>query len=66
VAKTKVVVEGGGANLYFVKESGGVFHVYKSSSSMFGSDTMIGTARSMNDALDRITGHSGRKIKSIG
>jgi hypothetical protein len=33
---------------------------------MFGSDTMIGTARSMNDALDRITGHSGRKIKSIG
>ncbi|WDA42585.1 hypothetical protein [Erythrobacter sp. BLCC-B19] len=64
MTKTRVVVEGGGRNLYRVDEVGGVFKVYKDE--VWGSGELIGTSRSMNDALDRITGHSGRKIKSIG
>ena len=64
MAKTKVVVEGGGKNLYFVKDSAGAFHAYKDE--VWGSGQHIGTAASMNDALGIITRHSGKKIKSIG
>lgn len=64
MAKTKVVVEGGGKNLYFIEERGGAFQVYKDE--VWGSGKQIGTARSMNDALDRIQSHSGHRIKSIG
>jgi hypothetical protein len=64
MARTRVVVEGGGKNLYYVEDSGGVFKVFKDE--VWGSGKQIGTARSMNDALDRIESHSGHKIKSIG
>lgn len=64
MARTKVVVEGGGRNLYFVQDSGGVFKVFKHRD--IGSDEQIGTARSMNDAIDRIENHAGRRVKSIG
>lgn len=64
MAKRKVVVEGGGENLYAVSESSGTIYVYKCA--VWGSDKQIGTAREMSDALAIITNHSGRAIKSIG
>lgn len=59
----KVVVKGGGANLYRVSESNGTFHVYKVS--VWGSDSAIGTARRLEDALALIRSHSGREIERI-
>lgn len=64
MSETKVVVEGGGANLYVVKDSAGAFHAYKDE--VWGSGKHIGTAASMNDALVIIARHSGKKIKRIG
>ncbi|MEE4539466.1 MAG: hypothetical protein V2J51_13365 [Erythrobacter sp.] len=64
MAKKRVVVKGGGENLYYVSESSGTYYVYKGS--VWGSDTQIGKARSMSDALAIITSYSGRAIESIG
>ena len=46
--KTKVVIEGGGENLYYVSEANGTITVYKGS--VWGSDTQIGKVRAMRDA----------------
>ena len=62
--KTKVVIEGGGENLYYVSEANGTITVYKGS--VWGSDTQIGKVRAMRDAIAVIENHSGRRIKSIG
>jgi len=59
VAKKKVVVKGGGQNLYYVSESSGTFYVYKGSS-------QIGKTGTMEDALALIRNHSGKDIESIG
>jgi hypothetical protein len=59
VAKKKVVVKGGGSNLYYVSESSGTIYVYKS-------DTQIGKTKTMEDALALIKNHSGKDIESIG
>ncbi len=64
MGKKKVVVEGGGENLYYVSESSGTIYVYKGA--VWGSDTQIGKVRAMRDAIAIIENHSGRKIKSIG
>ncbi|UYV16512.1 hypothetical protein [Porphyrobacter sp. ULC335] len=64
MAKKKVIVEGGGENLYYVSESNGTIYVYKGS--VWGSDTQIGKVREMRDAIAVIENHAGRKIKSIG
>ena len=64
MAKKKVIVKGGGENLYCVSESSGTIYVYKGS--VWGSDTQIGKARTMDDALALIKSHSGRGIESIG
>ncbi len=61
--KKKVVVKGGGENLYYVSGSSGTIYVYKSSG---WSDTLIGETKTMEDALALIRNHSGRDIKSIG
>lgn len=63
MAKKRVVVKGGGENLYYVSESSGTYYVYKGS--VWGGDTQIGKARSMTDALAIITSYSGRAIESI-
>jgi len=60
VAKKKVVVKGGGSNLYYVSESSGTIYVYK------GSNTQIGKTKTMEDALALIRNHSGKDIESIG
>jgi hypothetical protein len=64
MAKKKVIVEGGGENLYYVSESSGTIYVYKGS--VWGSDTQIGKVREMRDAIAVIESHAGRKIKNIG
>jgi hypothetical protein len=63
--KTKVVVRGGGENLYEVSESSGWFYAYKVSGLVFSSRTSIGKAKSFDQALDIIKSHSGRGIKKV-
>lgn len=59
MSKKKVVVKGGGQNLYYVSESSGTIYVYKGSS-------QIGKTETMEDALALIKSHSGKDIQSIG
>jgi hypothetical protein len=63
MAKQRVIVEGGGENLYFVKESNGWIWVYKGRA--WGGDIQIGKVRAMRDALAVIENHSGRRIKTV-
>ena len=59
MSKKKVVVKGGGSNLYYVSEYSSIFYVYKN-------DTQIGKTKTMDDALALIKSYSGRDIESIG
>lgn len=59
MSKKKVIVKGGGSNLYYVSESSGTIYVYKGSS-------QIGKTKTMEDALALIRNHSGKDIESIG
>lgn len=59
MAKKRVVVKGGGSNLYYISESSGTYYVYK------GSSSQIGKTRSMDDAISIIRSHSGKEIESI-
>jgi len=63
----EVIVEGGGANLYEINESGGRFTAYKVTVHILvpNSKSNIGSARSLEDALSVIKSHSGKSIKSI-
>jgi hypothetical protein len=63
MAKQKVVVKGGGENLYYISESSGIFYVYKGS--VWGSDTQIGKTRDKADAISLIRSHSGRDIERM-
>ena len=60
MAKKKVVVKGGGDNLYYVSESSGTIYVSR------GNGTSLGTTKTMEDALALIKSHSGREIERIG
>lgn len=64
MSKKKVIVKGGGENLYYVSESSGTYYIYKGH--VWSSDVQIGKARSMSDALAIITSYSGCAIESIG
>lgn len=61
--KRKVVVKGGGSNLYYVSEASSTIYVYKGGG---WSDTLIGKTKRMEDALALIKAHSGKEIQSIG
>lgn len=63
MSKTKVIVKGGGKNLYYVSESSGTFYVYKGG---FLGNSQIGKANSMNNALAIIQNHSGKAIERVG
>jgi hypothetical protein len=66
VGKRRVVVEGGGANLYEILEYGGSFIAYHVSVRLLSNDrTRIGSGRSLQDAIAIIQAHSGRRIRSI-
>jgi hypothetical protein len=62
----KVVVKGGGKNLYKVSEYNGWFHAYKVDVGFLSNDNRsIGKTRSLADALDLIRSHSGREIQEV-
>ena len=62
MTKKSVVVKGG--SLYYVSDgSSGTFGVYKSKT---WSNSHIGEAKTMEDALALIKSHSGRDIEKIG
>lgn len=63
----KVVVKGGGKNLYKVSEYNGWFHVHKVVLGFLSNDNhSLGKTRSLADALDLIRSHSGREIQEVG
>lgn len=63
----RVVVQGGGKNLYKISEYGGWFHTYKVDVGFLSnSNTSIGKARSLGDALEIIKSHSGKEIQEVG
>lgn len=62
----KVVVQGGGKNLYEIGESGGTFHVRKvTPGPLRDNRTSLGSTSSLEDALSIIRSHSGREIEKI-
>jgi len=62
----RIVVSGGGNNLYRVSESGGKFIASKVDVGPFSdSFSRIGEARSLDDALSIIKSHSGKRIDKI-
>lgn len=65
--KRRVVVEGGGKNLYEIYESGGKYTARQVTVNL-GSDSYatIGTASTLNDAVTLIRAHSGREVKELG
>lgn len=63
MADKKIVVKGGGQNLYSVSEASGTIYVYKGSG---WGKSQIGKTRSMEDAIALIRNHSGKDIESIG
>lgn len=66
MAKWEAVIEGGGANLYQIQESRGVFEAIKVDVGLIlNSHNAIGRGASLNDAIALIERHGGRKLKSI-
>jgi hypothetical protein len=62
----KVVVQGGGRNLYRISEYNGKYTAYKVDAGIFFNSTnKIGTTRSLEDALSLIRAHSGREIDEV-
>lgn len=63
----RVVVKGGGKNLYKISEYDEWFHAYKVDVGFLSnSNTSIGKARSLGDALELIKSHSGKEIQEVG
>lgn len=65
MAKRKVIVKGGGSNLYLISESDNKIYIYKYDGGLFSPDVHIGTVSRMEDALAFIKNHSGRDIERI-
>jgi hypothetical protein len=64
--RRRVVVRGGGSNLYEIDEYDGSFTAYRVRVSLLGdSRDRIGTAGSLEDAFSLIKSHSGRQIASV-
>ena len=63
MSKRKVVVRGGGKNLYYVSDSSGTFYVKQAGG--WSGGTSIGQTRSLEDALALIKSHSGKDIEKI-
>jgi hypothetical protein len=64
--KYRVVVEGGGENLYGIEEYNGTFYVEKVNVGLlFNSRDSIGKTDSLDRALVLIKAHSGKGIKEL-
>lgn len=63
----RVVVKGGGKNLYKISEHNGWFHAYHVDVGFISnSNSSIGKTKSLGDALELIKSHSGEEIQEIG
>ena len=66
MADRKVVVKGGGKNLYKISEYGGKYTAYHVDVGFISnSNNNIGEARNLEDALSLIKAHSGKEIEKI-
>ena len=66
MTKRRVIVKGGGKNLYYINETGGRFYVsQRIVKPIFDDNIDLGSTRSLSDALSLITSHSGRGIESV-
>ena len=66
MATKKVVVTGGGNNLYRIYISGSRHVVSQVDVNLFSDDiNVIGEARTMEDTLNIIKSHSGKSIENI-
>ncbi len=66
MATKRVVVQGGGENLYRISIYGDKYTISHVDVGVFTNDyNVIGEARSMDDALSIITSHAGKSIKKI-
>lgn len=62
----KVVVKGGGKNLFKVSSYDGTYYVYQVNAGLIANDNnLIGKTRSLEDALTLIRSYSGRDIERI-
>ncbi len=65
-ANRRVVVRGGGANLYKVSWSDGWYWVYQIQVKLIvNSERLVGKCKSMDDALTMIRSDSGRAILEV-
>ena len=62
MSKARVIVKGGGRNLYYVSEQSGKFYVYQGG---FFGKSQIGKSNSMSSALSLIKSHSGKAIERV-
>ena len=66
MSRRRVVVEGGGANLYEICEYDGYFLARHVRVKLLWNDRYsIGRARTLEDAFSLIRSHSGRRIRSV-
>lgn len=63
--KRRVVVKGGGRDLFQVSYSYGTFSVYQVEVGFFDNFHQIGSTDSLEDALSLIRSYSGKEIKRI-
>ena len=62
----KVVIKGGGSNLFKVSSYDGTFYIYKVTVGIISDDKYeIGKTRSFDDALSIIRSYSGQEIDHI-
>ncbi|MCF7990462.1 MAG: hypothetical protein K9M02_08455 [Thiohalocapsa sp.] len=66
MSATKVVVKGGGENLYEIAESSGWFYARKVSVGIINTRKDIGKAKTFDQALSIIKSHSGKAIEKVG
>lgn len=59
MAKTRVVVKGGGKNLFYISETYGDYYVST------GSNNSVGKTKTFDQALSLIKNHSGKDIERI-
>jgi hypothetical protein len=61
----RVVVEGGGKNLYYIRGRSGEFEVYHHRVNLvWDNENLVGVAGDIEEALEMIEEHSGEKVDS--
>lgn len=62
----RVVVEGGGRNLYYIRARAGEFHVYHHRVNLIWDDeNLVGSADDADDAIELVREHAGEEVESV-